>query len=316
MASSVPASIQGPLTEAVKAELARFQRHLRAENKADKTIATYGEAVTQLCEHLAEAGQAPSFAEISRDDVRDFVAHLVETRSASTAHNRFRALRVFFTYLLDEEVIDEHPMGRMKPPKVPERPMPVLTLDELAALLDVTSGRGFEERRDHAMLRLFIDTGARLSEIACLVLDRGDDPSDIDSDSRQIRVLGKGRRERVVPYGAKTGRALDRYLRARPVHAHADAPELWLARKGPMSASGIAQMVLRRGREAGIQRRLHTHLFRHAAAHHWQAGGGEGSDLMRLMGWRSPTMLQRYAASAADERATLAHRRFGLGDKL
>jgi len=311
---SVNAAAAGPFDD----EVARFQRHLRAENKSPKTIVTYTEAVTQLTAHLVGRGMPLVLEHVRREHIEDFLATLLERYTAATAANRYRALRVFFAWLAEEAVIPASPMVHMKPPQVAVQPPPVLREEELRDLLAVCErGTALEDRRDTAILRVFIDTGARLAEVAGIrTAPLDDDRNDLDLAHGTIRVLGKGRRVRMVPIGAKTVRAIDRYLRQRARHAEAHQVWLWLGLKGQLSTSGISQMVRRRGIEAGLGASLHPHLFRHAAAHHWQAAGGEGTDLMRLMGWNSPTMLQRYAASAASERAVLAHRRLGLGDRL
>jgi len=131
-----------------------------------------------------------------------------------------------------------------------------------------------------------------------------------------ITVLGKGRRERTVPLGVKSALALRRYQKARDGHKLAKATDaLWLSYRGALSGDGLMQMLQRRGTKAGITG-LHPHMLRHTFAHRWQAAGESESDLMQLAGWKSPSMLRRYAWSAAMERAHAAHERLGLGDKL
>ena len=133
--------------------------------------------------------------------------------------------------------------------------------------------------------------------------------SDVDLWRREITVRGKGGRPRVVRIGHDAARALDRYLRVRSRHAQAWRAQLWLGvnNRGPMTANGIYQLIVRRGRQAGVD--AWTHRFRHHFSHTWLDRGGAEGDLMELNGWSSPQMLRRYGASARSARARCTYDR-------
>src|SRR5215211_8777737 len=134
---------------------------------------------------------------------------------------------------------------------------------------------------------LLLDTGARRAEMVELKL------ADVDLELDVLLVLGKGRRERTLPFGRRAGQALDRYLRARGRHKYAHLPWLWLGQNGRLADTGLRMMMRRRGSQVGLPG-LHPHQVRHTFAHEWLAQGGTEDDLMRNAGWKSRAMLQRY----------------------
>lgn len=265
---------------------ASFRRDLRAAGKSDRTLEVYSQAVRFFSAWLEAQGRPSTLDQLTRHAIKRWLAELAETKQPGTVLTRFKSMRRFVRWLVAEDEIDTDVMTGVEQPVPPEKPVPIVTDEEIDRLLKTCSTKSLRDRRDEAMLRVFIDCGLRISEAAGMTVD------DLDLDLEVLRVMGKGSRPRAVPFGAKTARSIDRYLRARRQHPQASSASLRLGQRGGLSRDGVDDIIRVRAAQAGLEG-LHAHRFRHTFAHRWLAAGGQERDLMRLAGWRSDEMLSR-----------------------
>lgn len=291
-------------------------------NRSPATVRIYLTTAREFCAFLESQGLPTGVDAVEPAHVRAFLLDRMAATSPGYASIHFRNLRVWFTWLIKEgERTRPSPVDPADKPKVPERDFEPFSVEQIRALLKTCEkGSGFVDRRDTAILRVFADTGMRLSGLAGLRYHPEDEAlSDVRLRERKLRIVLKGGRELWVPIGKKAGNALDRYIRARARHSNADSPWLWLGTRGQgperFTSSGVAQMLKRRGREAAVQN-VHPHRFRRTMADQWFEQGGNVDDLMEIAGWKTISMPLHYAKNRRAVRARQAHERLSPGDRI
>jgi site-specific recombinase XerD len=294
--------------------LPSFILSLEQRELSPKTIEVYERTGRQFTAWLAKNGHPADTEGIAAEHVRAFLAAETIRTSAVSAHQHYRNLRVIFRWLArEDERQAADPMLKADPPKVTVKLKGILAGDQLAALIRDCEGNSFEQRRDMAIIRVFVDCGVRVSGLANVKTP------DVSLGRREIRVVLKGGDEHIAPVGRKAVAALDRYLRARARHEHADSDWLWLGMAGRnprhFGTAGIQDMLARRGKAAGIQD-LTPHWFRRTFAHDYLDAGGSAMDAMSIAGWKTMSMVEHYAGSLAAERARAAHAKIAPGDRL
>ena len=270
--------------------IAAFLRHLdRERNASVHTGRAYGRDLEQFAEHArAQLGREAAPEDVDHLLIRSFLARLhARGLKKASAARKLAALRTFFRYLCREGVLQRNPARALLSPKT-ERRIPVhLGEAEVAALLDAP-GEGLAPARARAILELLYASGIRCGELVGLDLD------DLDLDARMIRVLGKGRKERVVPFGEPAAGALSQYLVLR-AQARSRSEALFVnTRGGRLSDRSIRRLVSARVRQAAILRRVSPHSLRHSFATHLLERGADLRSIQELLGHASLSTTQRY----------------------
>ena len=274
----------------MQAATTAFLRHLERErNASPHTIRAYAEDLAQLTEHLRrELGREPRPEDVDHLALRGFLAELHRRGLAkSSSARKLAGLRTFFRYLCREGRLQANPARVLATPRKEKRIPAVLDEAQVQALLDLP-GDGLEAVRGRAILELLYASGMRCAELVAL------DTGEVDLDARMVRVLGKGRKERVVLFGHRAQETLRAWLpeRAR-LRPKTDA--LFLnARGGRLTDRSVRAIVARRVQQTALARRCSPHTLRHSFATHLLTRGADLRAIQELLGHASLSTTQRY----------------------
>jgi site-specific recombinase XerD len=270
--------------------LAAFDRDLQARSLAERTRRAYGVDLGQFVEWANERRLAPGG--VRHRDVRRYAAGLSSGGAApATVARKLAAVRSLFDYLVRTERLGQNPADLVSSPKREQKLPKVLSGEQLRALLERIPARTPLELRDRAMLELAYSCGLRCEEIIDL------DQASFDFDAEQLRVLGKGSKERLLPVGEPAQRALRRYLeRGRPaLSAEPREAALFLSKSGRrLSGSDVTRRLALWVREAALAAGVSPHSLRHSFATHLLEGGADLRTIQELLGHASISTTQIY----------------------
>jgi integrase/recombinase XerC len=275
----------------MRKEIEAFLAHLRHErNASTHTVSSYGIDLVQLAEYLGKRGV--KLRDVDNVSLRGFLLDLHERGiSKTSAARKLAAVRSFFRFCLRRGLIDHNPAKVVASPKVDKHVPGFLSEEEMTALLAVPDEREKLGARDRAVLELFYATGIRVGELV------GIDLADIGFAERIIRVRGKGRKERLLPYGRKAAESLATYLPTRGTLLRGRVGEaaLFLNYRGTrLSARSVERLVAKSIRRTEVRRKISPHSLRHSFATHLLGRGADLRVIQELLGHESLATTQKY----------------------
>ncbi|HPW45254.1 MAG TPA: tyrosine recombinase XerC [bacterium] len=234
----------------------------------------------------------PSFlSNVDPNTVREYLGKMIKDRSPSSMARKLASLRTFFQFCLRKGVVPSNPAKEVATPKVPKRIPRFLTVDEVFSLIDAPSGNEALGSRDKAIIELLYASGLRVGELVDLDVDS------IDLAAKTVRVMGKGRKERIVPMGEKACSAIASYLNYRAALCPESAEEnaLFVNRRGGrLTARSVERMLNKYIKVCGLQKKVTPHVLRHTFATHLLGSGADMRGIQELLGHASLSTTQKY----------------------
>jgi integrase/recombinase XerC len=286
-----------------------FLRHLHVErNASELTLKSYAEDFESFYDYLRErVGGVPEARDVTTGTLRGYVAYLHECQYArTTIARRLACLRSFFRYTTREGITDSNPAQALRTPRTGRKLPHFLTTEQIAQLLEAPPANDPMGLRDRAILETMYSAGLRVAELVSLNL------SSWDREANILRVLGKGRKERIAPVGRYAAIALDRWLEIRTISPDAkgeDKDALFLNRFGErLTTRSIGRMLEKHLAATGLNRLTTPHTLRHSFATHLLDGGADLRAVQELLGHKSLTTTQIYThVSTRRMRETYEH---------
>lgn len=267
---------------------------LRIEkNLSQNTIQSYRRDLKRYVSFLTDEENISDLKDIRQKQIRGFFRKLKELHLAQTSISRsFSAVRSYHTYLSEENYLDKNPALMLDAPKIPQKLPEVLSVDEVEKILTAVDHATELGKRDHAALEILYSCGLRVSELCDLSLQ------DLLIDFNMVRVIGKGRKERLVPFGPVAHDSLNRYLtHVRPGFARkgSSSGKVFLSRNGnPLTRAMVNIFLKKWTNAAGIKKKVSPHTFRHSFATHLLEGGADLRSVQEMLGHSDISTTQIY----------------------
>lgn len=301
----------GAVGEGLGPSIAAFLQHLALERRySEHTVRAYRADLLQLQLFLESRGQRADPSGLSADDLRGYLGAIHEETVARTRARKLSAFRSFLRYLVKRGQITKNVAELVSSPKLPA-PLPrSLMVDEVFQLIEGEDNGGPEAVRDRAMIELLYGAGIRAAELASLNLEA------IDLQAQSVRVIGKGDKERSVPFGQKAKDALLLWLAQRTAWAQPGEQALFIGAGGQrLSTRQFRRRLHQRERQVQLARPVTPHMLRHSFATHLLDGGADLRAIQELLGHASLGTTQRYTSVSVERLRAVYDAAHPLGDK-
>lgn len=296
-----------------KDALDAFVDFLKHEQRVSAhTVRAYQSDLRAFVTFLENLGFSGGPERLSARYIRRYIADIHAKTAARTRARKLSALRSFYKYLLSRDLVEDNVASAIASPKLPS-PLPRgLGVDEVFQLLDGAPSNEPLDLRDRAMSELLYGAGIRAAELIALDLES------VDFKKDQLRVFGKGRKERIVPFGCKARAALEAWLTARSKllkNKRMSESALFINyRGGRLSARGLAKRLHRRANAVALPSTVTPHKLRHSFATHLLDGGADLRSIQEMLGHSSLGTTQRYTAVSIEHLRSVYEGAHPLGE--